>query len=94
MAGKSTMRVRNCFRSAAYSRLSLIERFADYSFNRAHAACYAYVAYQTAWLKAHYPVEYMAALLTSVKEPSPSLRNTVFGSGSKASGSSRPGPVA
>ncbi|MDQ4095765.1 MAG: DNA polymerase III subunit alpha [Actinomycetota bacterium] len=47
---------------------SLIEKFADYSFNRAHAACYAYIAYQTAWLKAHYPVEYMAALLTSVKD--------------------------
>ncbi len=46
----------------------LIERFADYSFNRAHAACYAYVAYQTGWLKAHYPVEYLAALLTSVKD--------------------------
>ena len=46
----------------------LIEPFADYSFNRAHAACYAYIAYQTAWLKAHYPVEYMAALLTSVKD--------------------------
>jgi DNA polymerase III subunit alpha len=46
----------------------LIERFADYSFNRAHAACYAYIAYQTAWLKAYYPVEYMAALLTSVKD--------------------------
>ena len=46
----------------------LIEKFADYSFNRAHAACYAYIAYQTAWLKAHYPVEYMAALLTSVKD--------------------------
>ncbi|HJR44045.1 MAG TPA: DNA polymerase III subunit alpha [Actinomycetota bacterium] len=46
----------------------LIERFADYSFNRAHAACYAYIAYQTGWLKAHYPVEYMAALLTSVKD--------------------------
>ncbi|MDP9069065.1 MAG: DNA polymerase III subunit alpha [Actinomycetota bacterium] len=47
---------------------ALIERFADYSFNRAHAACYAYIAYQTGWLKAHYPVEYMAALLTSVKD--------------------------
>ena len=46
----------------------LIERFADYSFNRAHAACYAYIAYQTAWLKAYHPVEYMAALLTSVKD--------------------------
>ncbi len=47
---------------------NLIQPFADYSFNRAHSACYAYVAYQTAWLKAHHPVEYMAALLTSVKD--------------------------
>jgi DNA polymerase-3 subunit alpha len=47
---------------------SLIQPFADYSFNRAHSAAYAYIAYQTAWLKAHYPVEYMAALLTSVKD--------------------------
>ncbi len=47
---------------------ALIQPFADYSFNRAHSACYAYVAYQTAWLKANYPVEYMAALLTSVKD--------------------------
>ncbi|MGH2695203.1 MAG: OB-fold nucleic acid binding domain-containing protein, partial [Actinomycetota bacterium] len=46
----------------------LIQPFADYSFNRAHSASYAYVAYQTGWLKAHYPVEYMAALLTSVKD--------------------------
>ncbi|CAN5616698.1 DNA polymerase III subunit alpha [soil metagenome] len=46
----------------------LIQPFADYSFNRAHSASYAYVAYQTAWLKANYPVEYMAALLTSVKD--------------------------
>ena len=47
---------------------ALIQPFADYSFNRAHSAAYAYIAYQTAWLKAHYPVEYMAALLTSVKD--------------------------
>jgi DNA polymerase-3 subunit alpha len=47
---------------------SLIQPFADYSFNRAHSASYAYIAYQTAWLKVHYPVEYMAALLTSVKD--------------------------
>jgi DNA polymerase-3 subunit alpha len=46
----------------------LIQPFADYSFNRAHSACYAYISYQTAWLKAHHPVEYMAALLTSVKD--------------------------
>jgi len=42
-----------------------IEPFARYSFNKSHAACYAIIAYQTAYLKANYPVEYMAALLTS-----------------------------
>ncbi len=40
--------------------------FAKYAFNKSHAACYAVVAYQTAYLKAHYPVEFMAALMTSV----------------------------
>lgn len=39
--------------------------FASYAFNKAHAAAYAYVAYQTAWLKCHYPAEFFAALLTS-----------------------------
>jgi DNA polymerase III subunit alpha len=43
----------------------LIEKFAGYGFNKSHAACYAMVAYQTAHLKANYPVEFMAALLTS-----------------------------
>ena len=42
------------------------ERSADYSFNRSHAACYALIAYRTAWLKANYPAEYMAALISSV----------------------------
>lgn len=42
-----------------------IEPFAGYSFNRAHAVCYALIAYQTAFLKTHYPAEFMAALLTS-----------------------------
>lgn len=40
--------------------------FASYAFNKAHATAYAYVAYQTAYLKRHYPKEYMAALLTSI----------------------------
>lgn len=40
--------------------------FASYAFNKSHAACYAYVAFQTAYLKCHYPSEFMAALLTSV----------------------------
>ncbi len=42
-----------------------IETFARYGFNKAHSVCYAWVAYQTAWLKAHYPSHFMAALLTS-----------------------------
>ncbi len=44
--------------------------FANYAFNKAHAVCYAIVAYQTAWFKCHYPREYMAALLTSVLDSS------------------------
>ncbi|MDD4662124.1 MAG: OB-fold nucleic acid binding domain-containing protein, partial [Candidatus Pacebacteria bacterium] len=44
-----------------------IEPFARYSFNKSHAACYAIIAYENAYLKAHYPVEYMSALLTSEK---------------------------
>lgn len=43
----------------------LIEPFAAYGFNKAHAACYGKVAYQTAYMKANYPVEYMAAVLTA-----------------------------
>ncbi|HEX5456648.1 MAG TPA: DNA polymerase III subunit alpha [Candidatus Saccharimonadales bacterium] len=42
-----------------------IQPFADYSFNKAHAACYALIAYQTAYLKANYPAAFMAALMTS-----------------------------
>jgi DNA polymerase-3 subunit alpha len=42
-----------------------IEPFAGYGFNRSHAACYALIGYQTAYLKAHFPAEFMAALLTS-----------------------------
>jgi DNA polymerase III subunit alpha len=42
------------------------EKSADYSFNKSHAACYALIAYRTAWLKANYTAEYMAALISSV----------------------------
>src|SRR5918997_3975887 len=42
------------------------EAAADYSFNRSHAACYGLIAYRTAWLRANYPAEYMAALISSV----------------------------
>ncbi len=46
----------------------IIEPFADYAFNKSHSYGYGYIAYQTAWLKAHHPVEYLASLLTSVKD--------------------------
>lgn len=42
-----------------------LEGFADYAFNKSHAACYALIAYQTAYLKAHFPAAFMAALMTS-----------------------------
>ena len=41
-------------------------KFANYAFNKPHAACYAMVSYRTAWLKIHYPVEFMAATMNSV----------------------------
>jgi DNA polymerase-3 subunit alpha len=46
----------------------LMNYFSGYGFNKSHSAAYAFVAYQTAWLKANYPVEFMAALLTSIMQ--------------------------
>ena len=45
-----------------------METFAEYGFNKSHSTAYAIIAYQTAYLKAHYPAEFMAALLTSEKD--------------------------
>ena len=53
-------------RTLAGELFDLMAHFADYGFNKSHSAAYAVVAYQTAYLKANYPQEYMAALLTSV----------------------------
>jgi DNA polymerase III subunit alpha len=53
-------------RGVAKDLWSLMEAAADYSFNRSHAACYALIAYRTAWLRANYPAEYMAALISTV----------------------------
>ena len=47
-----------------------MESFASYAFNKSHAACYALISYQTAYLKCHYPCEYLSALLTSVLDNS------------------------
>ena len=62
--------IEGCVKNGVYQELaekvfSFIEPFAGYGFNRSHAACYALIGYQTAYLKAHWPVEFMAALLTS-----------------------------
>ncbi|HZJ41680.1 MAG TPA: DNA polymerase III subunit alpha [Patescibacteria group bacterium] len=59
-----------CVKNGVYKELaekvfSFIEPFAGYGFNRSHAACYAMIGYQTAYLKAHWPLEFMAALLTA-----------------------------
>jgi DNA polymerase III subunit alpha len=51
-------------RSQAEMIFELLERFADYGFNKSHAAAYALVAYQTAYMKANYPVEFLAASMT------------------------------
>ena len=51
-------------KSQADAIFDLLERFAEYGFNKSHAAAYALVAYQTAWMKANYPVEFLAASMT------------------------------
>ncbi|MFQ5454437.1 MAG: DNA polymerase III subunit alpha, partial [Candidatus Zixiibacteriota bacterium] len=52
-------------RKIAENIFNLIESFARYGFNKAHSTCYAFIAYQTAWLKYYYPREFMAALMSS-----------------------------
>ncbi|MEW5733364.1 MAG: DNA polymerase III subunit alpha [Thermodesulfobacteriota bacterium] len=49
----------------AATLFDLMEKFGGYGFNKSHSAAYALIAYQTAWLKAHYPLEFMASLLSS-----------------------------
>lgn len=57
--------VKNGYEKATVEKIwGFIEAFANYGFNKAHAACYAMIAYQTAWLKANFPVEYMTALMS------------------------------
>ena len=53
---------------AEYIFTDIIEPFAGYGFNKSHAACYSMIAYQTAYLKAYYPTEFLTALLVSDEE--------------------------
>jgi len=56
--------IKNKFsKEAAESVFAMIEKFASYGFNKAHSASYAMIAYQTAWMKVHYPIEFSAAIL-------------------------------
>jgi DNA polymerase-3 subunit alpha len=73
MAEERAKFVAGCVRTGYGAELGqqlfdIIEPFADYAFAKSHAYGYGLVAYQTAWLKAHYPVAYLCALLTSVKD--------------------------
>lgn len=70
LAEQKEMFVNGCIKNGLNKKLaekifSFIEPFAGYGFNRSHAACYAMIGYQTAYLKAHYPAEFMAALLSA-----------------------------
>lgn len=70
LAQQKDLFVEGCVKNAiskesAEAVWAFIEPFAGYGFNRSHAACYALIGYQTAYLKAHWPTEFMAALLTS-----------------------------
>jgi len=72
MAGEEQKFIEGCVaqghpRELGKELFDLIAHFAGYGFNKPHAVGYGLVAYQTAWLKVHYPAEYMAALLTSAK---------------------------
>src|SRR5690606_24568055 len=55
---------RGVSKAQANTIFDLLAKFADYGFNKSHAAAYAIVSYQTAWMKAHYPVEFLAASMT------------------------------
>lgn len=70
MAQQRTIFIKGAEQKSIESRLAnqifdLMEKFADYGFNKSHSAAYALVSYQTAWLKTHYPAEFMAAVLSS-----------------------------
>src|SRR5438045_8475491 len=62
---KGAARVNNIPAPKANAIFDLLEKFAGYGFNKSHAAAYAIVAYQTAYLTANYPVEFMCALMTN-----------------------------
>jgi DNA polymerase-3 subunit alpha len=69
---------RNIPKAKAEDLFTLIEKFAGYGFNKSHSAAYALIAYQTAYLKAHYPLEFLAALLNSEINQTTSLAKHIM----------------
>jgi DNA polymerase-3 subunit alpha len=65
-------------KAKAEALFTLIEKFAGYGFNKSHSAAYALIAYQTAYLKAHYPLEFLAALLNSEINQTTSLAKHIM----------------
>ena len=55
----------------------LIDKFSGYGFNKSHSVAYAYISYQTAWLKAHFPAPFMAAVLSGVMDDTDRVAFTV-----------------
>jgi DNA polymerase-3 subunit alpha len=64
--------------TAIYIYEKMIEPAAAYSFNKSHSVCYAMIAYQTAYLKAYYPVEFYASLIRSVEEDTDELSVYIY----------------
>src|SRR5207245_2145386 len=62
---KGAAKINNIPAAKANQIFDLLEKFAGYGFNKSHAAAYAIVAYQTAYLKANYPVEFLSAMMTN-----------------------------
>ena len=81
LAGAKTRGVAD---SVAGRLFDLMEKFAEYGFNKSHSAAYALIAYHTAWLKAHYPAEFMAATLSSEMADTDKVR--IFHEDCKANG--------
>lgn len=64
-------------KKAAEDLYDMCAKFAEYGFNKSHSAAYAVISYRTAWLKAHYPLEFMAALLSSVSDDEAKVREYI-----------------
>ncbi|AIL32779.1 DNA polymerase III subunit alpha [Basilea psittacipulmonis] len=67
-------------RDLAVKLFDLMEKFAGYGFNKSHSAAYALLAWQTAWMKVHYPAEFMAATISSEMDSTDSMQNFIVDS--------------